>query len=163
MPLTTVAGASPGCSVSWQVQSSFGLIGEGHEWWYDILGTVVRVCEVLRHPWPSQSNTCFFSKKRRKKPKGKSIRVVRTWELLNWVLMSLDSSGSVTDSDRWAHCVWECGTLGVCVLLCFIICHMNKTLHTLTVIAIMIELSRRGAGSWYTKCGGWDKNIMSSE
>jgi len=34
------------------------------------------------------------------------------------------------------------------------VCHMNKTIYTLTVIAIMIELSRRGAGSWYTKCGG---------
>ena len=41
--------------------------------------------------------------------------------------------------------------------------HMNKTIHTLSVIAIMIELSGRGAGSWYIKCGGWDKNTLSSE
>jgi len=25
-------------------------------------------------------------------------------------------------------------------------CHMNKTIHTLTAVAIIIELSRRGAG-----------------
>jgi len=55
-PLTT----SPGGSVSGQVQSSFGLIGEDHEWWYDILGTVVPVCEILRHPWPSQMFVCLF-------------------------------------------------------------------------------------------------------
>ena len=67
------------------------------------------------------------------------------------MVTNLDSSGSVTDSDLWAHLVWECGTLGVC--------HMNKTIHTLTVIAIMIELSGRGAG----RCGGWDKKTMSSE
>ena len=40
-------------------------------------------------------------------------------------------------------------------------CHMNKTSHTLTVIAIMIEMSGRGAGSRYSKCGGRDKNTMS--
>ena len=36
-----------------------------------------------------------------------------------------------------AHRVWECGTQGVTLG----VCHMNKTIHTLTVIAIMIELS----------------------
>ena len=45
----------------------------------------------------------------------------------------------MTDIDWWAHLVWECRTLGVC--------HMNKTIHKLTVIAIIIELSGRGAGS----------------
>jgi len=40
---------------------------------------------------------------------------------------------------------------------------MKKTIHILTTVAIIIELSGRGAGTWNTECGGWDKNTMSSE
>ena len=44
-----------------------------------------------------------------------------------------------------------------------LICHINKTIHTLTTITIIIELSGRGAGRWYERCGGWNKNTTSSE
>ena len=40
---------------------------------------------------------------------------------------------------------------------------MNKTINMLTTVAVIIGLSGRGADRWYTKCGGWDKNMMSSE
>ena len=39
-------------------------------------------------------------KKEGKKPDGESTRVVRNWDLLNRVVTSIDSSGSVTGSDR---------------------------------------------------------------
>jgi len=42
-------------------------------------------------------------------------------------------------------------------------CHMNKTIHTLTTITIKLELSGRGPGRWYERCGGWNKNPTSLE
>jgi len=42
-------------------------------------------------------------------------------------------------------------------------CHIYKTIHTLTTITIIIELSVRGVGRWYERFGGWNKNTASSE
>ena len=40
---------------------------------------MVPVCEILRHPWPSQNNTILFkTKNMKKKSQGESTRVVRT-------------------------------------------------------------------------------------
>ena len=64
-------GQRPSGSVSGQIQSLFGLIGEGHKWWSDLLSTgVPRVCKILLHSWPKQSNTCFCVKKKQERPEG---------------------------------------------------------------------------------------------
>ena len=54
-------GASPGGSVFGQVQSSFGLIGEGPELWKDFLGTEVpKNCKILHLSRPSKSKPHLF-------------------------------------------------------------------------------------------------------
>jgi len=77
----------------------------------------------------------------------------------------------------WTGCCWPlCGEFRLiwkCEPACFkpsnrvywfkLTCHINKTIHTLTTITIIIELSGRGACRWYERCGGWNKNATSSE
>ena len=98
---------------------------------------------LIGYTWPSQNNTYSF-KIRRKKPKGESTRVVRNWELLNWVVTSLDSSGSVTGSNWWDHRDWECRTLGVCVC-CFVL--LNQYWGIVTVPVRGCLQTKRGTNS----------------
>jgi len=51
------------------------------------------------------------------------------------------------------------------VFLLRLTCHVNKTIHALTTITTIIELSGRGEGRWYNRLGGWNKNttVTSSE
>jgi len=114
------------------------------------------------HNRAKQRNTYVLKKNKEKKPEGKrpfpeksrthwqsfACGSYLTWQWAWWPRNIAEPQGFF-----WPG-YWRVYTpLGVC--------HVNKTIHMFMVIAIMTELPGRGAGSWYTKYGGWDKNTMS--
>jgi len=86
-------GASPGCSVSGQVPKFV----QSHWWGPWMMIWYLEYCgpSVWNPPPPITFSKYHLLKKRKKNSGGESTRVVRNWDLLNRVVTSLDSSGSV--------------------------------------------------------------------
>jgi len=101
--------------------------------------------ETLHHPLPKATLVCK-KKRSRKTPKEKAHLHQSTKSFLFplWKHYWTDCCWPVCDEFRL---MWECEASD----------NMNTTIHMLTTITIILELSGRGAGRWCERCGGWNK------
>ena len=114
--------------------------------------------KIHHHLLTKQSNTCSFPKQKEsapapEKPSLSHFHYGNSCPAAQFVT-SLDSSGSVGPAGSKPGLSIKTHT-----------CHMNKTIHTLTTITIIVELSQSGrrTGRWYERCGGRNKNTTSLE